>query len=72
MALRTLTKAPILSKAREAMQLKRAVGLVWQSGPKWTLANVAVLTVQGVLPLVSLYLIGVLVDAVTVGVTGTR
>ncbi len=48
-------------------RLRQAVQLVWDSGPAWTIANVALLIVQGVLPLASLYLIKLVVDAVAQG-----
>jgi ATP-binding cassette, subfamily B, bacterial len=41
-----------------------AVRLVWQSAPGGTLASLALLIVQGVLPLASLYLMKLMVDAV--------
>lgn len=45
--------------------LKRAIALVWQSTPRLTAITVVLLLVQGVLPLVSLYLMKLLIDAVT-------
>ncbi len=38
--------------------------LVWTSGPGWTLASVALVFAQSVLPLVQLYLLKLIVDAV--------
>ena len=49
------------------MRLQRALHLVWQGAPGWTIANVAFIFVQGVLPLLSLYLMKLVVDAVTTG-----
>lgn len=40
---------------------------VWQSGPGLTIANVILVIVQGVLPLVGLYLIKLVIDAVSAG-----
>jgi ATP-binding cassette subfamily B protein len=40
---------------------------VWQSAPGWTLASFVLLIVQGVLPLLLLYLMKLVVDAVTTG-----
>ncbi|MBM3166612.1 MAG: ABC transporter ATP-binding protein [Chloroflexi bacterium] len=54
-------------RIQRALQLKRAVRLVWRSGPGWTMASLALLVVQGVLPLLSLYLMKLVVDAVTTG-----
>jgi ATP-binding cassette subfamily B protein len=45
-------------------QLRRAVGAVWESGPGYTLASLAVVVVQGALPLVSLYITKRIVDSV--------
>jgi ATP-binding cassette subfamily B protein len=59
----------ISAKAKTALQLKRAINLVWQSGPRWTMASVALILIQGLLPLLALYLMKLIVDAVTVGVT---
>ncbi|MCJ7444923.1 MAG: ABC transporter ATP-binding protein/permease [Methanotrichaceae archaeon] len=50
-----------------ALQLRRAIGLVWESSPRWTLAAVALLVVQGILPLIALYLMKLIVDSVTSG-----
>lgn len=47
------------------LHLRRAIALVWQSSPRWTLANLVLIAVQSVLPLVSLYLMKLLVDRVT-------
>lgn len=48
--------------------LKRAICLVWQSTPLWSAVTTILLLVQGVLPIVSLYLMKRIVDAVTVGI----
>ncbi len=50
-----------------SLRLGRALRLVWQSAPGWTIASLALLVVQGLLPLLSLYLIKLTVDAVTAG-----
>jgi ATP-binding cassette, subfamily B, bacterial len=42
----------------------RAVGLVWTSGSGWTAASVALVIVQSGLPLLQLYLLKLIVDAV--------
>ena len=51
----------------QALGLTRALRLVWHSGPAWTVASVALLAVQGMLPLLALYLMKLMVDAVAVG-----
>ena len=45
-------------------KLKRALLFVWKSGPGWTIAKVVLTFVQGILPLLSLYLTKLLVDEV--------
>lgn len=52
---------------KQALQLRAAINIVWKSGPLWTLANIALLVVQGFLPLASLYLMKLVLDEVTVG-----
>jgi ATP-binding cassette, subfamily B, bacterial len=47
--------------------LMRAVSLVWDSAPGWTSAQAVIIIVQGFLPLASLYLMKLIVDAVTAG-----
>src|SRR6056297_2141108 len=44
--------------------VKRALGFVWASSRVWAIVNVALLLVQGVLPIVSIYLLKLLVDSV--------
>lgn len=56
-------------KTIHQLKLGRTLHLVWKSGPRWTLANVALQIVQGLLPLVSLYLMKLLIDAVTASLT---
>lgn len=48
--------------------LKRAIGLVWRSTPLWTALTIILLLVQGLFPLVSLYLMKLLVDTVTASI----
>ena len=52
-------------KLKRFFLLRRAVRLVWQSAPSWTSASIVLLIVQGVLPLAQLYLLKLIVDAVT-------
>ncbi|MCJ7563489.1 MAG: ABC transporter ATP-binding protein/permease [Candidatus Aminicenantes bacterium] len=54
-------------KIQRALQLGRAVRFVWQSAKSWTIANGALIVVQGILPLLPLYLMKLMVDAVTAG-----
>lgn len=52
-------------KIRHALRVDRAVRFVWQAGPGWAVASLAFSLIQGVMPLASLYLIKLIVDAVT-------
>jgi ATP-binding cassette subfamily B protein len=61
-------KVSLLEKLRELMQLRRAVDLVWKSTRNWTVMSLGCMVVQAVLPLMSLYLIKLIVDAVQQGI----
>jgi ATP-binding cassette subfamily B protein len=52
------------------MRLRRPIGLVWQSAPGWTVLSVSLVAIQAVLPLAALYVMKLIVDAVTSGLTG--
>ncbi len=54
-------------KIRRALQLGRTLRFVWQSAKGWTALNGVLIVVQGVLPLLPLYLMKLMVDAVTMG-----
>lgn len=54
---------------QQALRLLRAVRLVWESGPGWTAATVVLTFIQGILPLISLYLIKLVVDTVAAGLS---
>lgn len=54
-------------RLRYIVRVERAVRLVWESGPKWTVASGFLVLIQGVLPLASLYLIKLVIDAVSAG-----
>jgi ATP-binding cassette subfamily B protein len=55
-------------KIQRALQLGRAVRFVWQGAKGWTIVNGVLLVVQGVLPLLPLYLMKLMVDTVAAGV----
>ena len=57
----------IKEKIRHSLHLERALRLVYQSAPGWTAANFGLILIQGLLPLLSLYLMKLIVDAVTAG-----
>jgi ATP-binding cassette subfamily B protein len=54
-------------RIQRTLRLGRALRFVWQSAKGWTLVNGLILVVQGVLPLLPLYLMKLIVDAVSSG-----
>ena len=53
------------------MGIRRALALIWEAAPGWTVANAVLMILQGLLPLASLYLMKLLIDAVTVGASAS-
>jgi len=51
--------------------LRRALALVWESARSWTIASLALMVLQALLPLAVLYLIKLTIDAVTTGIAAT-
>jgi ATP-binding cassette subfamily B protein len=58
----------IKQKIKRTLQLGRALGFVWQSAKAGTIINGILIIVQGVLPLLPLYLMKLMIDAVTAGI----
>lgn len=54
---------------QQILRLDKPVRLVWTSAPGWTLAQLGLVIVQGLLPLAGLYLTKRIVDSVTTGVS---
>ena len=54
-------------RLRRPLELRRAIKLVWAASSRWTLANFVLVLAQGLLPLLSLWLMKLLVDAVAQG-----
>jgi len=52
------------SKLYQSIDLRPALALIWQSGPRMAVATLALTLLQGALPLISLYLLKLIVDAV--------
>lgn len=50
------------------LHLAKSLRILWQSSPKWTIAGIALIILQGTLPLLTLYLMKLVVDAVTAGI----
>jgi|APFre7841882654_1041346.scaffolds.fasta_scaffold08767_4 ATP-binding cassette, subfamily B, bacterial len=46
------------------LRLREAVALVWHSAPIWTIASLVLTVLQGLLPLVSLYLMKLIIDTI--------
>ncbi len=59
----------ILLKFRRTLELGRTLNFVWQSAKGWTLLNGLLLIIQGLLPLLPLYLTKLIVDAVSSGIS---
>jgi ATP-binding cassette subfamily B protein len=59
---------PIKEKILQALRVDRAIRLVWQASPSSTLAIFALQVIQGILPLALLYLMKLIVDAVTISI----
>ncbi|HMK65606.1 MAG TPA: ABC transporter ATP-binding protein, partial [Thermodesulfobacteriota bacterium] len=58
-------------RIKETLQLGRALNFVWECARGWTLANGLLLILQGFLPLLSLYLMKLTVDAVSAGLANS-
>jgi ATP-binding cassette subfamily B protein len=53
---------------RQRLHIGQALVFVWRSGPRWAIASSALTLVQSLLPLITLYLIKLMFDAVTRGI----
>ncbi len=58
---------PIARRIAVSLRLRRPLVLVWQSAPAWTILSISLVFVQAVLPLAALYVMKLIVDAVTAG-----
>ncbi len=58
------------SRIADSLRLGRALRIMWLSGPKWMLANLGLLIVQGVLPLAILYMTKLVVDVISFQASG--
>jgi len=59
----------MMTMARGRFLLRRAVRLVWQCAPGWTVLNMVLVILQGLLPLATLCLIKRIIDTVTASKT---
>jgi ATP-binding cassette, subfamily B, bacterial len=64
-----LTDPPRRPQLKDALHLAEAVRLVWRAAPGWTALNAVLAVLQGIVPLLAVYLMKLIVDAVTQGVT---
>jgi ATP-binding cassette subfamily B protein len=62
-------ESPGESPQRHGREVARVLALVWESAPVATVAAVALTVVQGVLPLLNLYLVKLVIDGVVAAVT---
>lgn len=60
-------RARIKNKVELTLRLGPALRLIWQSAPGWTVLSLALVAVQATLPLLGLYLLKLVVDAVSGG-----
>jgi ATP-binding cassette subfamily B protein len=56
---------PLHTKLKNAVRIDRALRFVWQASPIYTILSGVVVLVLGILPLVSLYLLKLIIDSVT-------
>jgi ATP-binding cassette, subfamily B, bacterial len=56
---------------QRTLNIARALGLVWRSGRGWTMVSLGLIIAQGILPLLTLYLTKLIVDAVAGGMSAT-
>ncbi|MEM9219824.1 MAG: ABC transporter ATP-binding protein [Cyanobacteria bacterium P01_F01_bin.150] len=54
---------------KQLTSIQRANRFVWQATPRWTVVNIALVLLQGLLPLGVLYLTKLIVDQLSVGMT---
>ncbi|MDJ0798457.1 MAG: ABC transporter ATP-binding protein [Calothrix sp. MO_167.B12] len=57
------------NKIQQTLRLLPALRLVWQSSPGWTMARIILLTIQGILPVISIYLTKLIIDQVAANLT---
>ncbi len=63
-----MADAPRRPKIADALRLADAVRLVWRAAPGWTALNAVLAVLQGIVPLLAVYLMKLIVDTVTAGI----
>ncbi|MDC0835919.1 Lipid A export ATP-binding/permease protein MsbA [Geitlerinema sp. FC II] len=61
------TRQLLQFESQRVIHLGRAMRIVWESGPIWTIARTALTIVQSCLPITRLYIMKLLLDAITSG-----
>jgi hypothetical protein len=49
-------------------RLTQAIRLIWQNSPAWSMASFILLSIQGVLPLLALYIMKLVIDAISAAI----
>jgi ATP-binding cassette, subfamily B, bacterial len=57
----------LINKINRVFYLWPAIQMVWLCSPRWTIARIGLLIIQGILPLCILYLTKLVIDALTAG-----
>jgi ATP-binding cassette subfamily B protein len=64
---------PLRLRIREFLNItfrfQQAMRFVWDAGPIWIIGNIGLVLIQGLLPMLSLYMMKLLVDSVSVALT---
>jgi ATP-binding cassette, subfamily B, bacterial len=60
----------LIARARGTLRIARALRLVWDSSRALTLANLGIMVFQAAVPIAALYILKLIIDAVTRGATG--
>ena len=63
-----MSRPSLRTKVVTSLDVRPALAILWHSGPGWAVATGVLLVLQGLLPLASLYLLKLIVDAVEAGV----
>ena len=63
-----VTPVKITTKIRNALRIDRAFHLVWAASKVWTILSIILTLIQGVLPLLTLYVMKLIVDSITYAV----
>lgn len=60
-----MNTTPLKVKLNQALRIDRAIRFAWKAAPGWMVASAGLVVVQGVLPLLSLYLLKLIIDSVS-------